>query len=62
MQTVPVVSFFSGGDAMGSIRTLKFLHSSGGRTNMKGKKDQAQSTKRKQLDDNVESGRRMGRK
>ena len=30
---------------------------SGGRTNMKQKKDQAQSTKRKQLDDNVESGR-----
>ena len=35
---------------------------SGGQTNMKQKKDQAQRTKRKQLDDNVESGRRMGRK
>ena len=35
---------------------------SGGRTNMKQKKDQAQSTKRKQLEDNIESGRRMGRK
>jgi len=33
---------------------------SGGRTNMKQKKGQAQSTKRKQLDGNVESGHRIG--